>query len=191
MVHVLVVYFGVVHVGNVHAAAHEIVEVRMVDVAQGEQLVGFGKVDARFPFRDGLAGYAELLCKGFLGDAVMLANVDEIVRKAHGFKVLSRLGLLYPMCGVCGSGRRSHRRSRRYGCSAATPSNFVLRFALFYARSGCGACEQGFCETAGKVFCALEISGCGFGRLVHDAVDRLLSKRIFEHGRLVTALLSR
>ena len=80
-----VVEFGIVYVGDMHAAAHEVVEVRMVKVAQHKKLVGLGEVDARLPLRDGLTGNAELLGEGFLGDTVMLAYVDEVVCKAHGF----------------------------------------------------------------------------------------------------------
>ena len=57
-VHVLVVALGVVFFDDVHAAAHEIVEVRVEQVAERQQLVHLGIVRAGLPFADGLARHA-------------------------------------------------------------------------------------------------------------------------------------
>jgi len=67
----------------VHAAAHEIVEVRVEQVAERQQLVHLGIVRAGLPFADGLARHAQLLGKALLCHAVMLAQVDEVVGEAH------------------------------------------------------------------------------------------------------------
>ena len=98
-VHVAVVALGVVLLGHVHAAAHEVVEAGVEQVAQRQQLVHLGVVRSGLPLGHGLARHAQLLGKALLRHAVMLAQVDEVVGEAHGRFLSLLVGIIPERCG--------------------------------------------------------------------------------------------